>query len=165
MKYFWLTIKHKWFVLLAGLKTGCSVWRLIKHDLSKFLPSELPHYNRQFFGKADRPDKFIECWTKHQNRNDHHWEYWIPRTGHNRCDPPHLDNEPIPMSINAVKEMVADWMAASRAYTGEWPDQGNWMWLKNNMPKMKLHKDTVEMINMEVTRLIVNEVMDEVRHG
>jgi len=32
MKYFILTLKHKWFVFLAGLKTKAPLWRLIIHD-------------------------------------------------------------------------------------------------------------------------------------
>jgi hypothetical protein len=35
VKYFWLTIMHKWFVFLAGFKTGAPLWRLIIHDWSK----------------------------------------------------------------------------------------------------------------------------------
>ncbi|MBA7619036.1 hypothetical protein ES703_26368 [subsurface metagenome] len=146
MRYFFLTIKHKWFVFLAGLKVGVPIWRLITHDLSKFLPSELPHYNRQFFGKADDPEGFIKCWVKHQNRNDHHWEYWIPRTGHNRCNPPYKDNEPIEMPEDAIREMVADWLGASRAYEGKWPTKDSWSWFKNNFHKVRLHKITREKV-------------------
>lgn len=137
MSYFFLTVRHKWFVFLAGLKIGCPLWRLITHDLSKFFPSELPHYQRQFFGMEDDPGGFVLCWNRHQNRNDHHWEWWIPRTGHNRCEPPYLDNEPLPMSINAVKEMVSDWMGASRAYEGKWPSSlSDWWWYQNNIEEV-----------------------------
>ena len=145
MKYAWLTIKHKWFVLLAGLKIGgIPFWRLLIHDWTKFLPSELPHYQRQFFGKADDGGGFIACWTRHQNRHPHHWEYWIPRTGHSRCDPPYCDNEPIPMPEWAVREMVADWMAAGRAYEGSWPIPQDWQWLKKNLHRIcqRLHRDS-----------------------
>lgn len=142
MRYLWLTLKHKWFVFLAGLRTGAPIWRLLLHDLSKLRPSELPHYQRQFFGRADRPDKFVECWTRHQNRNPHHWEYWIPRTGHMRCDPPYADNAPIPMPMWAVREMVADWLGAGRAYEGKWPDTNNWIWFRKSYPKMRLHRIT-----------------------
>ena len=138
MKYLWLTLKHKWFVLLAGRKTGAPLWRLLIHDWTKFLPCELPHYQRQFFGKADNPSGFIQCWVHHQNSNPHHWEYWIPRTGHNRCDPPFPDNKPIDMPMWAVREMVADWLGAGRAYEGKWPDMQNWQWLQNNISKMRL---------------------------
>lgn len=139
MRYFWLIIKHKWFVFLAGKRCGVSLWRRVTHDLSKFLSCELPHYQRQFFGKADDPEGFIRCWVHHQNHNDHHWEYWIPRTGHNRCAPPYPDNEAIPMPYPAVREMVADWLGAGRAYNGKWPDVYNWKWFDENFDKMVLH--------------------------
>lgn len=134
MRYFWLIWRHKWFVFLAGLRTGAPIWRLVVHDWTKFLPSELPHYQRQFFGKADDPAGFIACWIHHQNHNPHHWEYWVPRTGHTRCVPPYPDNEPIPMPEWACREMVADWMGASRAYEGRRPSAGNWPWLEKNWP-------------------------------
>ncbi len=137
MRYFLLTLKHKWFVLLAGWRLGgIPLWRLLIHDWSKFLPSELPHYNRQFFGKADDPYGFMKCWLHHQNHNPHHHEYWIPRSGHSRCDPPYPDNKPISMPRWAVREMVADWMAAGRAYEGRWPDFSNWKWLAANLDRV-----------------------------
>ena len=148
MNYFWLSIRHKWFVFLAGRKVGVSLWRLIIHDWTKFLPAELPHYQRQFFGKADDPAGFIRCWLHHQNTNPHHWEYWIPRTGHNRCTPPYPDSEPLAMPEWAVREMVADWMGASRAYTGNWPSKGHWPWFEVNWPKIapRLHAHTEKLV-------------------
>lgn len=138
MKYLWATIKHKWFVFLAGLKTGAPIWRLIIHDWSKFLPSELPHYNRQFFGDGDDPEGFIITWCKHQNRHPHHWEYWIPRTGFGEFS----GNSPRPMPEWAVREMVADWMGASRSYEGFWPHYDNWKWFNDNKNKIRLHYKT-----------------------
>ena len=139
MNYLWLTCKHKWFVLVAGLTMvgGVPLWRLLLHDWTKLTPSELPHYQRQFFGKADDPEGFVRCWLHHQNRNAHHWEYWIPRTGHTRCAPPYPDDQPIPMPGWAWREMVADWMGASRAYEGHWPAPGTWTWLKKNYGKVR----------------------------
>ena len=142
MKYFILILKHKWFVFLAGLKIKAPLWNLITHDLSKFRLSELPHYQRQFFGKKDDPEGFIRCWVRHQNRNPHHWEYWIPRTGHNKCEPPYKDNEPIPMPEKYIKEMIADWLGASRAYRGKWPEKDNWPWLDNNLQEIRIHQYT-----------------------
>jgi hypothetical protein len=140
LKYCILTLKHKGFVLLAGLKIGCPVWRLIKHDWTKFLPSELSHYGNQFFGNKDNPYNFTRAWLHHQNMNDHHWEYWIPRTGHNRSTPLYPDGVPLEMDYYAVEEMVADWLGASRAYEGNWPKSlETWVWFKNNFDKIKLH--------------------------
>ncbi len=63
MKYFILTLKHKWFVLLAGLRVRkIPLWRLIIHDWSKFTKYELPHYERQFFGDKGDPEGFAKAW-------------------------------------------------------------------------------------------------------
>jgi hypothetical protein len=153
MKYLWLTLRHKWFVLLAGRRTRTTIWRRIRHDLSKLLPCELPHYQRQFFGAADNPLGYIGCWTHHQNANDHHWEYWIPRTGHSRCNPPFVDNEPIPMPEEAVREMVADWLASGRAYGGHWPDVNNWTWYRTNRSRMRIHPATERLIDIVIREL------------
>lgn len=141
LRYAWLTVKHKWFVFLAGMRMFplCPIlwptlfWRLLTHDLSKFGPAEIFPYGRQFFGAKDRPEEFIRAWIHHQNHNDHHWEYWIPRTGHNRCNPPFLDNEPVDMPLWAVVEMIADWAGVSRAYEGRWPGT-SWPWVEKNLP-------------------------------
>lgn len=137
LKYAWIALKHKWYVFLGGLRTRANLWDLIKHDWTKFLPSELPHYGRQFYGSADDHEGFICCWTRHQNRHQHHWEYWIPRTGLT-----YPDNEPIPMPVRAVREMVADWLGAGKAYAGKWPDPDNWEWYENNKNRMRLHPKT-----------------------
>lgn len=39
-RFAWVILKHKWFVLLAGLEVGVPLWRLIIHDWSKFTPAE-----------------------------------------------------------------------------------------------------------------------------
>jgi len=142
MQYLWLTLKHKWFVAWAGLRIGVPCWRLLIHDWTKLLPRDLLAYNRQFFGAADRPAEFIAAWVRHQNAHPHHWEYWVPRTGHNRCTHPYPDNEPIPMPLWAVREMVADWIGASRAYEGAWPSRGDWPWLKQNFHSIRVHEKT-----------------------
>lgn len=147
MKYFLLTVRHKCFVFVAGLQVRASIWRLLLHDWTKFMPSELPHYQRQFYGKADDAAGFIRAWVHHQNAHAHHWEYWIPRTGHNRCTPPYPDNEPIPMPEWAVREMVADWFGASRAYTGRWPRDGAWNWFTDNSKDIRVHPTTARLIN------------------
>lgn len=135
MKYFWLTLKHKWWVFFYGLKIGCPIWRLITHDISKLTPTEYPHYQRQFFGRKGNQDGFNQAWLHHQNTNDHHWEYWIPRTGHDKGTPRWADYEPMPMSEGAVKEMIADWMGASHAYGNKAVDINNWPWLDERWPR------------------------------
>jgi hypothetical protein len=142
LRYTWLTLKHKYFVYKVGRVLKVNLWRRLTHDLSKLGFKELPHYGRQFFGAKDRPYRFIKCWVHHQNSNDHHWEYWIPRTGHDRCDPPYKANEPIPMSNQAIREMIADWIGASRAYEGKWPIAEQWWWYYNRFQDIVVHDDT-----------------------
>lgn len=145
-RYVWLTVQHKVFVFRAGLRTGAPVWRLVIHDWSKFLPSEAPHYGRQFFGAADDPLGFSLAWNHHQKRHPHHWEYWQMVTGHNRGGYP--DGSPLPMPWWAVREMVADWMGASRAYTGAWPTSESWPWFEREWPSLRtqLHEQTTRRV-------------------
>lgn len=143
MDYFFLTIKHKWYVFLAGRKTGVPLWRLIKHDWSKFTLAEYPHYQRQFFGDKNCPG-FPAAWLHHQNLNDHHWEYWVPRSGHTQDGRKRFN--PIEMPWVCVREMVADWMAAGKAYQGEWPDKNRFQWLIDNQYDMNLHPITKSKI-------------------
>ncbi len=140
-KYVWLTLKHKYFVFRAGLKTGAPIWRLLIHDYSKLLPSEAPHYGRQFFGDKSDPLGFTYAWNHHQKNNPHHWEYWIPATGHNRGG--FQDNAPLPIPEHFIREMIADWLGASRAYEGTFPtSRAEWNWFNKNFDGLKLHPDS-----------------------
>lgn len=136
------TIRHKVAVVRYGRRTRASLWRLIRHDLSKFGPSELPHYARQTYGprfglKID-PCAFACAWNHHHKHNDHHWEYWIPVTSHMLSSLP--AGSPLPMPIAAVREMVADWLAASSSYSGRTPATlESWTWFHEVRPQLKLH--------------------------
>lgn len=189
MKYAWLTLKHKWFLLLASRKTGVGLWQALIHDLSKFTPAELPAYGRQFCGDKGDPQGFARTWLHHQNTNPHHWEYWVPRTDHSQkptvparicCHDHAIDQNsihrgdkelipeflthvqarlvcdilnapgPLPMPEKYVREMVADWMGASRAYTGSWDMRS---WLDKNLPKMRLHPETRRLVNLVLSEV------------
>lgn len=163
LRYLWLTLKHKLFVFQAGLRTGAPIWRLVVHDWTKFLPAELPHYGRQFFGSKDDPEGFARAWLHHQNHNPHHWEYWIERSGHSRATEGKREGlVPMPMPEWAVREMVADWMGASRAYEGTWPTSIEaWPWFIQNWRDMcldRLHEETRERVS-----LIMRELFPEAR--
>lgn len=97
-QYLNYVLRHKWFVFLAGIKIGASLWRLLLHDLSKFRPSEWSAYVNYFYGdktdlETDRKAAFDRAWLYHQRRNPHHWQYWVlmednPGGTHrpNKCD-------------------------------------------------------------------------------
>lgn len=123
MRYFWATIKHKWFVFLASLKTGLPLWLALTHDLSKFSRAELPHYDRQFFGDKGDPVGFSIAWLHHQNHNRHHWEYWITRD--NSVEYVNPFGPCLPMPDIEILHMITDWVAIRRAQFGTW-DSSKW---------------------------------------
>jgi hypothetical protein len=161
---------HKWYVFRAGRRLKVPFWRLVVHDLSKFSPAEFAAYARNFYGDRSDPHGFDRAWLHHQNHNDHHWEYWAARDGNvellavNTPKGPALvrDQGPMPfdsipitvpsvtvscMSIECVREMIADWFAAGKAYNGAWPNPADYTWYKQNRPRMHLHPGTEVFIH------------------
>ena len=135
LQYLKSLLLHKWYVFLAGRKTGVRLWTLIIHDWSKFLPVEFGPYARHFFGDGDK-EAFDRAWLHHLHVNRHHPQHWIL----------HNDDDGIaylPMPERDVREIIADWMGASKAYTGSW-DMAEW--ISNNMPRRdnEMHPLTVE---------------------
>lgn len=118
LKYLWNLLRHKWFTFIECCKLGIP-WLGIIHDWSKFLPSELIPYTNHFYGRWDgaSTSAFDTAWLHHQKRNRHHWQYWM------LTNDDFLKGEvnivkPVYMPRKYEKEMLADWRAASRAYTG-----------------------------------------------
>jgi hypothetical protein len=135
-RYTWYLVRHKWFVLMAGRTTGVPLWQLFIHDWSKFLPDEYVPYARRFFGPAPATEAvraaFDRAWRRHQHRQPHHWQHWCLRedAGNARA---------LPMPERFMREMVADWMGASRASTGSWDVLP---WYTRNRTTIVLHLDT-----------------------
>lgn len=153
-QYAWLTIKHKYFVFLAGLHTKASIWRLITHDLSKFSWKEYPYYQNIFFGDGSKQQEFALAWLHHQKSNDHHWEWWCGWTHHDRLNPQIPDGSPLPMSEAAVREMIADWIGAHRAYLKEWPNLLDWPWYNKASKRRKLHPESQKLIDKVMKEMI-----------
>lgn len=161
IKYLKSLMLHKWYVFLAGLKTGVPVWRLIVHDWSKFSFSEFGPYARYFFGdypswendrlairfptysgktKESVALDFDYAWLNHQNKNPHHWQYWILVYD----DDPKVSSA-LPMPETYVREMVADWMGASKTYTGDW-NMSEWLAKSGMNLDSHMHRETVDMV-------------------
>lgn len=144
--YFCYIWKHKWYVFLAGRKTKVSLWRLIIHDWSKFTPAEFGPYRDRFFGgrggveeKDNDSTDFLRAWLHHLHRNPHHWDHWV------------LRHEPLLMPAHFIREMVADWMGAGRALTGNWDITE---WYEKTASKQVMHP---------LTRTYVETLME--KHG
>jgi len=144
LKFLWSLLRHKWFVLRAGLIIKIPIWRLIVHDASKFSLFEFGRYARNFQGDYSKSpndqkfvsDEFAMAWLHHENRNPHHWGHWIPRTGKSA-------HRPLPMPETYVREMIADCLGAGRTYTGSWDIA---VWLNSNGSQWDIHSTTLEHI-------------------
>lgn len=151
LEYFWYVLKHKWFVFLECIKIGL-IWRGIKHDCDKFLPSEFFPYAKFFYGtnKQDPRDKtgyykpyntgdsdFNYALLKHLRKNDHHWEYYVLCQGEDGI----ITFE---MPSKQIKEMICDWKGANRAQK----KSGIVPWYLANKDKLILHPDTRKIIEI-----------------
>jgi hypothetical protein len=146
--------RHKWYVFLECARRGLW-WRGIKHDWSKFLPSEWIAYANYFYPqgvKLDRrkatvaglpPDSgdlaFDFAWLLHQKRNRHHWQFFVS---------PQDDGgfKVLPMPEKDRTEMLCDWKGAGRAQ-GK-PDTK--AWYEKNRLNMQLHPETRAWVEREL---------------
>lgn len=146
---------HKWLVFLAGRVTGVPLWRLIIHDWSKFTPTELFGYAGNIGGVTSK-ERWAKSWLHHLHHSPHHPEHWVLSWRGN----PDFYNETgqpvarfvtvLPMPKTYVREMIADMMGSSKAYTGSWSIAE---WLNQNGPDMHLHDETI---------VLINKVMEEI---
>ncbi len=167
MKY---VLRHKWYVMNECFRNRL-YWQGIIHDLSKFLPSEFVPYAEYFHNKdgsskvvrgatgyyqaAETGDpEFTVAWLFHQNRNPHHWQFWILA----------LDDGGIlsvPMPEKYAKEMVCDWVGAGKAQGHFSPPDDPYnttvSWYAKNKNKMVLHKDTREYVENMIGVRIADE--------
>jgi hypothetical protein len=146
-QYLKYVVRHKWFVARACLKMGVPLWRAIVHDWTKFTPSEWGPYVHQFFnpdgsrrtvrdksGAYDpnqQPDAFKFAWLHHQ-RNKHHWQAWVSIGDFGNITA-------LPMPETYIREMVADWIGAGQAISGETSPVP---WYEANKEKKVLHLQT-----------------------
>ena len=142
--------QHISFVREAGRKIGADEDLLRIHDASKWSSEEFDAYALYFARGADASpvdasivgDKFVKAWLHHIHHNPHHWQYWIFPDGYSPKDST-VENGCVEMPACYALEMVADWMGASKAYTGSW-DMTDW--LCKNMARIRVHSNTAKLI-------------------
>lgn len=102
-------IPHKWHVGTAMRDADLGWGQTLKHDLSKFTPSEWPQYVAYFNGPTgikgtNDKETYLE-WRKavqhHYANNEHHWRA--------------LHKEPKEVPMEYRLEAVADWYGVNRA--------------------------------------------------
>ena len=150
VKYIRKVVRHKWFVFVEACKLGVP-WLGITHDMSKFRLREMLPYAKYFNGEylsavmvMEYPGykgpvqetvdaAFDVAWNEHQKCNRHHWQYWL--LVNDNSEP---QVKTLPMPEKYVREMVADWIGAGKAY-GNTDTLG---WYKENKDKQVMHTAT-----------------------
>lgn len=141
-------LKHKYYVFKYSCKLGIPVQGFL-HDMSKFSPTEFWESVKYYQGTRSPIDACKEqngysmCWLHHKGRNKHHYQYWI--------DGIDQGGIPIKMPIKYVKELLADFLGAGRAYCGkDFTYHQEVLWWENkkkNNPNMLMHKETMQIID------------------
>lgn len=150
LKKIWIHLsticKHKYWVLKYCHMCGIT-WQGIKHDLSKFSPTEfwtnvkyaIPgkspiDVQKELFG-------FSMAWQHHKGNNPHHYEFWMDKFD----DGCYVTRMP----YKYVVEMLCDNLAAGRAYSGKkysYSDEWKW-WLKQRTIR-NMHPDNRDFMNI-----------------
>lgn len=152
-KHFVTITRHRWLVREGCFKVGL-YWQGLKHDLSKYSPTEFMSGVRYFQGNrspntAEREDKgYSEAWIHHKGRNRHHYEYWTDLN---------LEThryESVPMPRKYLVEMVMDRRAACLVYQGRAYVPGSALeYLENSREKLLIHPDTLRQLRYILTML------------
>lgn len=115
IKHFITITKHRHKVISHCKKAGI-FWQGLRHDLSKYSPTEFITGAKHYLGtrspnEAEREEYgYSKAWLHHKGRNRHHFEYW---TDYNKET---HRSEPVRMPYNYLAEMFCDRVAASKIY-------------------------------------------------
>lgn len=147
--------KHRHKVIAHCIKAGIP-WQGLRHDLSKYMPSEFLPGARYCTGtrspnEGERETQgYSLAWMHHKGRNRHHFEYW---TDYN---PETRQIEPVKMPLRFVVEMFCDRVAASKIYQGEnyKPDSALKYFLKGKAHR-KIHPETSKLLEKLLRMLAV----------
>ena len=146
--HFMTVTRHRHTVIRHAKKAGI-LWQGLRHDLSKYSPSEFIPGAKYFQG--DRSPNEIErnlfgyssAWLHHKGRNKHHFEYWKDYNPES-----HLI-EPVKMPYKYVVEMFCDRVAASKIYQGEnySPSHPIEYFMRSKKTRV-IHKDTSDELEL-----------------
>jgi hypothetical protein len=143
--YLIFLLRHKYWVYKLGRKMGLGRWKLLVHDLSKFLPDEWFGYvswkNKQWAeedGGGLKNDRgFGWPWFIHMKRNAHHWQFWIYTDDSGQT-------YPVEIPIEYAVEMIVDWASAGIVRFGA---PGTRKYYEINKDQILLHEKTRDFVN------------------
>lgn len=138
--------KHRHVVIKHCKKAGI-FWQGLRHDLSKYSPTEFLPGVKYYTGKrspneGERSEYgYSLAWMHHKGRNKHHFEYW---TDYN---PKSKVVEPVKMPIKYVAEMFCDRVAAGKIYNGSnYTDDSPLEYFLRAKSRRVIHPETSELL-------------------
>ena len=146
IKHFMTITKHRHRVIAHCAKAGI-LWQGLRHDLSKYTPTEFIQGAKYYQGTRSPNEQereeygFSLAWMHHKGRNRHHFEYWNDYNPQTRC----IEN--VEMPLRFVIEMFCDRVAASKIYNGEkYTDADSYTYFLRIKGKHRMHPNTEELL-------------------
>ena len=145
--HFLLITRHRHKVIAHCKKAGI-LWQGLRHDLSKYSPTEFIPGVKYYQGNRSPNEKEREilgyslAWLHHKGRNRHHFEYWTDYS---------LTGEGIvgvEMPKRYVAEMFCDRIAACRVYQGEkYTDASPYDYYQGSKGHILINQETSDLLD------------------
>lgn len=145
--------RHRHRVIAHCARAGI-LWQGLRHDLSKYSPTEF-WQGVKFFDGTHSPTEderrtlgYSLAWMHHKGRNRHHFEYWTD------LSPVTRTYEPVDMPVRFLCEMVADRIAACKTYEGAaYTDASPLRYLDRAQESRLVHPRTMARLRFLLTML------------
>ena len=145
--------RHRHKVIAHCRKAGI-FWQGLRHDLSKYSPSEFLLGVKYYQGTRSPNEGerdvygYSLAWMHHKGRNKHHFEYWTDYYL------PTKTVQPVKMPLRYVAEMFCDRVAAGNIYQGDkYTDRSPLDYFLAAKSRRVIHPETSELIESLLTML------------
>lgn len=153
IKHFVTITNHRHKVIANCARAGI-LWQGLRHDLSKYTPTEFVPGAKYYQGTRSPNEREREiygssrAWMHHKGRNRHHYEYW---TDYN---PVTKQIEYVKMPVRFVVEMFCDRVAASKIYNGKnYTDNAPFEYFLRIRGKDRMHPETEALLEKMLVML------------
>ena len=152
-QHFKTITRHRHEVIRNCRRAGI-LWQGLRHDLSKYSPTEFLQGAKYWQGTRSPNDRerevkgYSDAWMHHKGRNRHHFEYWSDYS------PVDKIVRPVEMPLRYVAEMFCDRVAASKIYMGDnYTDKSPLEYFERGKARRvgRIHEKTSDLIEKMLT--------------